>query len=164
MDAISFLLAEHRRFRRLITTLEDRTVDQPEVAFVSFANDLVIHAAIEEEILYPRLATIPALRDKIRHAYHEHHLLDVQIDELAAITPHELAWTDKLHVLKETLEHHLDEEEADVFPEVSRALANSELAILGESLADLREEYELKYGQRAPASAQGAAAERLTGG
>jgi len=161
MDAIAFLIAEHARFRSAITALERHEEREPGVAFAALAADLVVHAALEEELFYPLLEKIPELRDGARHAYHEHHQIDVQLDELAEIEATSPAWGDKLHVLQETLTHHLDEEEEDVFPVVRKQIAAAELERLGEDFRDYRKELEQHQREHPPVSAQAESEQRL---
>lgn len=161
MDAIAFLVVEHQRIRAAIHALENADEHQPGPAFAAFATDLVVHAALEEEMLYPALERIPEMREGARHAYHEHHLIDVQLDELAKLEPTSPAWHDTLHVLRETLTHHLDEEEADVFPVVAKKLEAGELARLGEDFAEFRGEEEKRLAAHPPISAQAESEARL---
>lgn len=161
MDAIAFLIAEHQRFRAAIHALEEHEERQPGPAFAAFATDLVVHAALEEEMLYPVLERIPELREGAKHAYHEHHLIDIQLDELAKLEPTSPAWHDTLHVLRETLTHHLDEEEEDVFPVVAKKLEAAELTRLGEDFAEFRQEQEKRLAAHPPVSAQAESEQRL---
>lgn len=161
MDAIAFLIAEHQRFRAAIHALEKHEERQPGPAFAVFATDLVVHAALEEEMLYPVLERIPELREGAKHAYHEHHLIDVQLDELAKLEPTSPAWHDTLHVLRESLVHHLDEEEEDVFPVVAKKMEAAELERLGEDFAEFRREQEKRLAEHPPVSAQAESETRL---
>ncbi len=161
MHAITFLIGEHQRLRAAIHALEKQTVRDPSAAFAALATDLVIHAGLEEEYLYPLLETLPDLREGAKHAYHEHHLLDVQIDEIALLEPTSPAWAGKLHVLRETLTHHLDEEEEDVFPVMAKQLSEAVQVQLADSFADYRTSEEKRLREHPPTSAEAEALARI---
>lgn len=161
MHAVTFLITEHKRLRAGIHALEEQVVRNPGAAFAALATDLVIHAGLEEEYLYPLLEKLPELREGAKHAYHEHHLLDVQIDELAVLDPTSPAWAGKLHVLRETLTHHLDEEEEDVFPKMAKQLPAVVLEQLADSFADYRRTEEKRLSEQPPTSAQAEALHRI---
>lgn len=165
MDVIDQLIIEHRRLRSRIDHLESGVGSREarEEAFAALARDLVAHAELEEELVYPRLEEVPELAEEIRHAYQEHHLVDVQLDELAELDSGLDEWSDKIHVLSEVLEHHLEEEEEDVFPRVRKLVPADDLKALGEEFVERRAIIDRRLIEDPPSSAQEAARRRAVG-
>lgn len=69
--------------------------------------------------MYPRVRElVPDLEDDILESYEEHHVADVLVGELAAMTPGDERFDAKTTVQIENVEHHIEEEEQDWFPKV----------------------------------------------
>lgn len=89
---------------------------------------------------------VPDVEDDILESYEEHHVADVLVMELAALSPDSERFDAKTTVLIENVEHHIDEEESEWFPKVREALGRKELQELGEHLLELK-----KKAPRSPA-------------
>lgn len=123
MDALALLTADHNRVRGLFTRFRDAHKTEDTAAMVALAEliftELEVHATIEEQIFYP---TIHELSDDIAETVdegvEEHHVVKVLMDELHGIGVATDQWTAKMTVLIENVEHHAEEEESELFPEV----------------------------------------------
>jgi hemerythrin superfamily protein len=119
MSVFDVLMVEHRDVEALFEQIEAICEDSPEEArdlFTVLADSLLGHAKAEQAVVYPRLAKIAELEDKMMEAEAEHEAVEMLIDHLSATTPdgeHGLA---RLAVLKENVTHHVREEENEVFP------------------------------------------------
>lgn len=144
-DAIRLLLDDHENIKRLLRRLEDTTengVKTRRQLFAEIKRELVAHSAIEEEFLYPAVEEVAdeEMADEVAHSYEEHHVVDVLLDELMDLDPSDEAWGAKVHVMRENLEHHIREEEEDLFPYARKVIEADELLELGEDMAERREE------------------------
>ena len=98
-----------------------------------------IHARIEEEILYPTLEEYEETRDISLEAYEEHALVKQLLEELAAAPKDDERWTAKFTVLKENVEHHVEEEEGEMFKKARKVLGEDEIENLGDRLQEAKQ-------------------------
>jgi hemerythrin superfamily protein len=97
--------------------------------------ELAVHAAIEEQVLYP--AARKAVPDEEKHvleALEEHHIVKWTLSELEKMGPDDERFDAKVAVLIESIRHHVEEEEGELFPKIQEALDKTELEALGASL------------------------------
>jgi iron-sulfur cluster repair protein YtfE (RIC family) len=105
---------------------------------------LEVHAAIEEEIFYPAVkkARSEHVKDEVREAYEEHKQIKSLLAQVSSITPADETYDMKIKVLKEDVEHHVKEEEGEMFPDAKRFLGESRLVELGAQLEARKQELE----------------------
>ena len=135
MDALRLLKQDHVKVKKMLSELEgttERAAKTREAVFSQLKDELEVHEAIEEEFLYPALKNHPKTRDIAFEAYEEHHVVDEVVGEMVDLPVSDETWTAKFTVMKENLEHHIQEEEDDMFEKARRALGDEELADLGE--------------------------------
>jgi hemerythrin superfamily protein len=139
-DAIVMLKDDHKRVRALFAKFREsspgahatraRIVDD-------IIEELTIHTYIENEVMYPQVrALVPDLEQDVLESYEEHHVADVLVMELMALTPDSEHFQAKTTVLIENVTHHMDEEENDWFPKVRAALGRKQLSDIGEQLLE----------------------------
>jgi hypothetical protein len=97
--------------------------------------DLTIHEAIEEEIFYPALKEHAEAKEIVLEAYEEHDVVDTIMTEIEQTPVEDETWAAKFTVMKENLEHHIEEEEGEMFKQARKVLDEDELATLGEQMA-----------------------------
>jgi hemerythrin superfamily protein len=142
MDPIALLKADHRKVEELFKKLEDtteRAVKTRTELFEKLNQELTVHALAEEAILYPENKEIKETRELGFEAVEEHHVVKILLAELAALSPDTEEWTAKLAVLKENVEHHVKEEEGELFPKTKKALTAEELEEMGNRLFEEKE-------------------------
>jgi hemerythrin-like domain-containing protein len=98
------------------------------------------HELIEEQVLYPALEPHAQAREIVLEGYEEHHVADVVTKELHDVTPDDERWAAKFKVLKESLEHHIQEEERRMFRTARGVLSRDELNELGKRMKALKAE------------------------
>ena len=143
MNAIDLLEIDHRLFEDLFKKIEDLGDENPalrETLFVRLKTELSAHEQIEEEFLYPALSQNEKTRDLVLESYQEHHVADMQIEEISQMSPQDEMWKAKVKVLKESIKHHIEEEETQLFPKSRPALSTEELENLGELMEDRKTE------------------------
>ena len=143
MDAIALLKADHDKVKKLLTELEsttERGVKTRSELFATIKGELTLHEIIEEEIFYPALKEHPKTKDLALEGYEEHHVVDLVMAEIEGVEPSDEIWMAKFTVLKENLEHHIEEEEGEMFPQAEKVFDDSELDELGDRMQARKEE------------------------
>jgi hemerythrin superfamily protein len=123
MDALNLLIADHNRVRGLFERFRKANDTHDTSSMASLAStiftELDVHTTIEEEIFYPWAHDLSdEIGDTVDEGIQEHHVVKVLIDELGESTPGADDWVAKITVLMENVEHHAEEEEAELFPPV----------------------------------------------
>ena len=143
MDAIELLKADHRKVKKLLTELDattERALKTREELFTTIKRELTVHEVIEEEIFYPTLKQHPKAKDVVLEGYEEHHVVDTLMGELSALPYDDETWGAKFTVMKENIEHHVEEEEGDMFKKARQVFDDKELDQLGASMAERKAE------------------------
>lgn len=141
-DAIAALKADHQRVAALFDRYA-RWGDSPESkkAIVNeIREELDRHSRLEEQSFYPLLAQAQSepVRRLVRHAREEHAIVDELVAELALVDPEDGRYDAKVGVLRETVERHVAEEQAQIFPAARRWLGEPRLLDLGHEMAGAR--------------------------
>ncbi|MDX6271558.1 MAG: hypothetical protein QOD28_2781 [Acidobacteriota bacterium] len=134
MDAITLLKTDHEKVSGIFEKLEEtteRAEKTREELFTKLKQELDVHAHIEETIFYPVLKKAEETRDITMEGIQEHHVVKVLLGELDAMGVGSETWTAKLKVLKENVEHHVEEEEGDMFKKAREVLSKEQLEELG---------------------------------
>ena len=143
MDALTLLKDDHDKVKGLLDKL-DKTTERAEVSrtegLQALKQELMIHETIEEEILYPALKEFAKTRDTALEAYEEHHVVDTVLAELEQTPVDDETWAAKLTVMKENLEHHIEEEEDEMFKQARQVMNEGDLSELGDRMAARKEE------------------------
>jgi hypothetical protein len=143
MDAITLLKTDHEKVAGIFEQLEpttERAVKTREELFAKLQQELDVHAHIEETIFYPVLIQEAETRDITLEGIEEHHVIKTLLKELAAMQVDSEQWTAKLKVLKENVEHHVEEEESDMFKGARAVLSKEQLEDLGTRMEAAKKE------------------------
>ena len=149
MKATSLLESQHRKVEALFKKLESGR-SEPEPLLEDLANSLAAHMAIEQDIFYPAIKEVD--EEVVNESYEEHSLAEVALKRLLAAD--EETFQAKLTALKELIEHHVTEEEEELFPEVEKTLEEGMLDQLGKAMkARFEEVYEAGFEAAVPKGA-----------
>lgn len=135
-DAVSVLKMQHREvealFKRVLSSEDPRARKQLLQEIVAA---LAMHTKIEEEIFYPAVRSLgtETVERLIDEAFEEHHVVDLVLAELPRVSPQEDRFVAKMTVLSELIDHHVQEEEDDMFKRAQR-LGKDRLQELGARL------------------------------
>ena len=143
MDALTLLKDDHDKMRKLLTDLEsttERGVKTREELYSKIKGELTVHEIIEEEIFYPALKDHPKAKDIVLEAYEEHHVVDTVMAELEALPVDDETWGAKATVMKENVEHHMEEEEGEMFQKARQVFDKDELEELGSRMEQRKTE------------------------
>ncbi len=100
---------------------------------------LTVHTYLENEVMYPEVRKLlPDLEEDVLESYEEHHVADVLVMELVALTPDAERFDAKTTVLIENVTHHIDEEENDWFPKVRDGLSRTQLQHIGAQMLEIK--------------------------
>jgi hemerythrin-like domain-containing protein len=125
MDVLKLLKDDHDAIKHLFKQLEEADGARARGLFDEINAKLQLHEELEETLFYPALKQDEAARDIVLEGYQEHHVVDVLLEEISQLAPTDEAWQPKVAVLKENTEHHIEEEEGELFPSV-RKIWNTE--------------------------------------
>ena len=136
MDAITMLKTDHDELKQLLKRLEATSASNGgaktrEQLFATIKGELTVHEIIEEEIFYPELKAHPKAKDMVLEGYEEHHVVDEIMTELEDTPVDDETWGAKASVMKENLEHHIEEEEGEMFDTARSVFDKAELEDLG---------------------------------
>ncbi|HEY3547889.1 MAG TPA: hemerythrin domain-containing protein [Propionicimonas sp.] len=142
MDAITLLTTDHAKVKKLLAELEtttERGVKTRTELFATLKGELTVHELIEEEIFYPELKAHPKAKDIVLEAFEEHHVVDAIMGELESTAVDDETWGAKATVMKENIEHHIEEEEGEMFKTARSVFDRGELEELGARMAARKE-------------------------
>ena len=149
MDALSLLKTDHDKVKKLLTELEsttERGVKTRSELFATIKGELTVHEIIEEEIFYPELKAHPKAEDIVLEGFEEHHVVDLLMGELEALDVTDETWGAKAMVMKENVEHHIEEEEGEMFTQARRVFDKAELEDLGARMEARKESAQRELG------------------
>jgi iron-sulfur cluster repair protein YtfE (RIC family) len=142
MNAIELLKEDHNKVRRLFQKVDASDTDsEKKDLFEKIKHELNVHTHIEEKIFYPTVRKKEGLEDIVKEGIEEHHQADVFIREIDNLTEDSEKFEPKLKVLIEGVEHHAQEEEAEMFPKVEEKFSEAELRDLAEKLEQEKKNY-----------------------
>ena len=140
-DALALLETDHRHFETLLREGEETTerARKRRTQLVrTLAADISMHELMEEQVLYPALKAHPEAKDIVLEGYQEHHVADMILKELEGVSTDDEQWAAKFKVLKENLEHHIQEEEGKMFRTARGIFGRNELREMAEQRRKLR--------------------------
>ncbi len=130
MNAIDLLKKQHQTVKDALKSLVDSdSIDNDEL--LEIADELVAHMVIEEHVFYPRVRQLQP--DLVSESFEEHTVARFELARAIAAKSDE----DKkscVTVLQELIEHHVEEEEKEMFPKVRSKISSRELETLGERM------------------------------
>src|SRR5436305_187164 len=132
-NAITMLKADHANVKRLLRELNEtnnRATRQRERLVADIEREVKIHSQIEEELFYPtfkKVAEDTEGEDLFYEATEEHHVVDLVLPELKASSVKSPEFDAKAKVLKDLIEHHVREEEGEMFPQAQRLMTDAQL-------------------------------------
>ena len=144
-DAVQILKQDHRAvkelFKKFSETGDGAIKTRAKIAEQIF-HELEIHTKAEEEIFYPAVRKVADQEGEelLDEAYEEHHVVDLLIAELKAMTPDDACYKAKMTVLCENVEHHIEEEEEEMLPDAQKKLDSACMKELGEQILAMKEQ------------------------
>jgi len=137
--AVALLKEDHDRVKELFDKFEAARTRPAKLRIVRAALvELKVHAAIEEEMFYPAVRK-PVGKEIMNEADEEHHVAKLLMAEISKMKPEDEQYDAKVTVLRENNEHHVKEEEGELFPNTKKRLSKEMLEQLGEEMEERKE-------------------------
>jgi hemerythrin superfamily protein len=140
MKATDLLKKQHRQVEKLFKQAEN-TEDARgrRQVMEQIVTALKLHTKIEEEIFYPAVREVGTSKaeEMINEAYEEHHVVDLVLAELPKVDPEDERFEAKMTVLSELIEHHVEEEEDEMFPMAEKKLGADRMKELGQQMEQM---------------------------
>ena len=144
MDAIKMLKKQHREVEAMFKEIEKAKSAGPRrKVFEKLADALAVHATIEERHFYPA-AKKKQTEDMVLEAVEEHLEVKRLIADLLDLEPSDPVFMAKISVLKEDVQHHVEEEEGELFPKVQKLLDDEELEAVAAAMQETAEDLQDK--------------------
>jgi hemerythrin superfamily protein len=147
MNAVELLKKDHSHVRELFASFEsagDGAHERKQTLCEQITNELQIHTQIEEEIFYPAVREAGAGQrtsedeneEQVLEAFEEHNLAKIVINDVRGLSSSDESFNAKMKVLKDVVEHHIKEEEGEMFPRLHTTLGEQRLEELGLEMAE----------------------------
>ncbi|PJK29917.1 hemerythrin domain-containing protein [Minwuia thermotolerans] len=133
---IDILKEDHRRVQGVIDDILATTENSEktrEELFEKIKTDLELHTSFEEEVFYPEARKATGMDEEIRDDLKEHKEADQMLDKLSAMSVTSDRWMKELRNLKDALEHHIEDEQGELFPATEKAISEERLQEMGRS-------------------------------
>jgi len=130
MNVFDLLKKDHKKVSALFSDIEElsgKEVVKKEKLFNELNLELTAHTAFEEQYLYPLIKEADKTHDLTLEAYEEHRLVKQLLSELGSMKKDIDEWDAKHTVLKELVEHHVEEEEGELFPKAKKVLSKEQI-------------------------------------
>ena len=145
MNAITFLIKEHNKFRKDLTTILKKVsrAETKKKMFSILSANLLRHEAMEHKVWYPHFKNNKKLKSEVRHLLSEEKHAEKAIKKLKSLKDEE-AWQTNFVKFKKEVESHAKEEEKDLFPNVEEILDEDELQKIGKDMRRFKTAYNKK--------------------
>jgi hemerythrin superfamily protein len=135
MNALEMLKQDHQKVKGLFQEATHATdTSKRKDLFNKIDTELEMHAHIEETVFYPAIEDHEELKDMVAEALEEHEEAKKLLDELEELGAESHDFSSKLQQLIEAVEHHVEEEEGEMFPKIREVFEEDELEQLGQDL------------------------------
>jgi iron-sulfur cluster repair protein YtfE (RIC family) len=143
MTIFTLLEEDHKKVKELLERLEsttERAAKTRTEVLAKVEQELAIHMEIEERILYPALREKEKTHEIALEAYAEHEAATDVLKKLKTIPADSEMWKAWLMVLKENIEHHIEEEQTEMFPKARKLFEREELQAMAKRAEDMKAE------------------------
>jgi len=135
MDALQLLEQDHRKVKILFQEAKDaKDSAQKRHIFDRIDTELEIHTHIEETVFYPAIQKRDEFKEMVAEALEEHQEAKTLIDELEELVSDDDEFSSTLDELIEAVEHHVEEEEGEMFPKIRELFDQGQLDQLGHEM------------------------------
>lgn len=142
MHALELLKKDHQKVSELFAQAESAEGEKNhKQLFEKIRTELETHTHIEEIVFYPLLKEHEDLKDMVLEALEEHKQVKTLLREIESLSNGSEKFDAKLKVMKENVEHHVEEEESEMFPKVEQLFDRSLLEKLGQEMETAQKEY-----------------------
>jgi hemerythrin superfamily protein len=150
MDAIELLISDHRKVDGLFQQFErGGNTQEFEQLFMQLKEELTVHAEIEEKIFYPAVRSNQDTAGLVEEAYQEHATVKQLLQQIATLDNTSTEWGQQMTQVMRDVQHHVQEEESELFPKVRQHFNQDQLQQLGQQLQQMKTEMKSQMGASA---------------
>jgi hemerythrin-like domain-containing protein len=139
METIYDVLKEEHD--QMVNLLQQSLSDNSKITFFKIKLKADPHMKGEEQFFYPLLEEIGELRELINHAYEEHNEAKKLICEMEDMDEREENWSAKFSELKQSIVHHIEEEESNVFKRARNILSQEKVQEIAKQYIEFKRSY-----------------------
>ncbi len=144
MNVIDLLKKDHEKVKTILEALKnttERSIKTREEKLNILKKEFIIHAQFEEKVFYPSVKAEDEIKNLVLEAYEEHYEVKIMLKELDKLALDDERWKARLTVIKENIEHHIKEEENDLFPKIKKLIPAEKLEEMAEQLKKFKEQH-----------------------
>lgn len=139
MNITELLEKDHRKVEQLFEQIEKtKSTARRSELFEKLWGEFSLHATAEEEVVYPAFEMLRETEEKMSHAYEEHQGARQIFAKLGRLNPEDDRWMEMCDELKQEIEHHVKEEEEEIFPRAEEALTDQRLKEIGQQFQEAK--------------------------
>jgi hemerythrin superfamily protein len=142
MDAIEALSKDHRAVYQLFEQIEktdNRGVQNRTQLFQELRRELELHTQVEETIFYPEMKKYEATRNLVGEALDEHGEVKQMLQQIGRLSAEDEQWSELINELKLAVQHHVREEEGQIFPAARKELDQTRIDELGQQIQQVKQ-------------------------
>ncbi|HPL62227.1 MAG: hemerythrin domain-containing protein [Syntrophales bacterium] len=139
MDIFQILKKEHDQVKSLMNQMLSKKESKADDLMRQIHKELSVHMQGEEKLFYPMLEEDDSSREKALEGYEEHHVAKGVLKELQKMNHADERWMAKVSVLKEIVEHHVEEEEKELFKAAKGVFEKEEVKEIGKKYLEEKE-------------------------
>lgn len=140
MDIYDYLKLDHEHVAQLFKHFEHSKLQERRKQIAALiAQELIVHARSEQETFYAALKQFDSTKDEALHGQKEHKEIEAQINLIVHSKEFGASWVNKVEKLKEIVEHHVNEEEGDIFKHAKNVLSKEDAWIIKEQMHYLKQ-------------------------
>ena len=137
MNVFEHLVQEHGQAEQAMEQLREKPQKS---GFEQLRMALEAHLGGEERVVYPAMDKYPELHMYVLESTEEHRIVRRLLGEITGLEPTAETWRAKFKVLKESIEHHIEEEEGTIFPEAQRLMDRTMIQDLDVEYSEVEKE------------------------
>ena len=147
MDIYSLIKKDHQEVASLFRRLQaaEGFSETAEQLFAQLREEIELHTYAEEQVLYSALQEAEGTQVLVEAALDDHKLVRELLDELAALRTDNEAWNEKLEVLEEHVQDHVEEEEGDIFDVTRQLFSAAQIAELAQRWQAAKQGYMARH-------------------
>jgi hemerythrin superfamily protein len=131
-NILSLIEAEHRQVEKLFAEAEKADANELYECFNQIYKALTLHARTEELVFYPAMREYEETEQYIEEAEAEHEEAKILLEEIKSLKPTDSEFKTKIKSLKKAVQHHVEEEENEIFEAISECMSDRQLNDLGQ--------------------------------
>ena len=142
-ELFELLQNDHDKVKSILDDLSETSSNAKksrESAFNKLKDELIPHMRAEERAFYPALEQYEEAREVALEALEEHHVAEGVLNELSSMDISDEHWSAKLKVFQELLEHHIEEEESEVFDAAEESFDDDQMEEITQQVKSIKQE------------------------